>query len=101
MVSKLRDGKLISEAVSYYQKSTEEPEFFLASLYKSYELIKNTGSFSKQDAKKFTRLANDVSVINSRHTSKEASDIRFLSRDEQNYCKEFIRNGIIKLAGGI
>lgn len=101
IISKLRDNKLISGAISHYLKSIEEPEFFLTSLYKSYELIRNTGSFSKQDATKFARLANDVSVINSRHTSKKPSDIRYLSKDERNYCKELIRNGIIKLAGGI
>lgn len=100
-VNKLRDNKLLSGATGYYLKSIEEPEFFLASLYKAYELIKNTGSVSKSDAKKFTRLANDDKIINSRHTSKQASEIHSLSKEERNYCKEFIRNGIFKLAGNL
>lgn len=100
-IAKVRANKLLDGAIGYYLKSIEEPEFFLASLYNAYELIKNTGVVSKTKANKFTRLANDINVIGSRHTSKQASKLRSLSPDEREYCRELIRIGILQLAHNI
>jgi hypothetical protein len=96
-IAKVRTNELLNGAIGYYIKSIEEPEFFLVLLYKAYELIKNTGAVSKTDAKKFTRLANDINVFGSRHTSKRASTLRLPSHDEWTYCQELVRNGIFRL----
>ena len=95
-VIKLHSNKLLNGAVYYYLKSIEEPEFFLVSLYKAYELIKDTDAVSKTAAKKLTRLANDSSVSGSRHASKGAAKIRLMSPDESEYCQNLIRSGIFK-----
>lgn len=100
-IAKVRANKLLNGAIGYYLKSIEEPEFFLPSLYNAYELIKSTGVVSKTRAKKFTLLANDINVIGSRHTSKQASKLHSISPDERKYCRELIRTGILQLAHNI
>ncbi len=97
-INKLSFSELLAGAVDHYLKSIEEPEFFLASLYNAYELIKDTGAISKTAAKKLTRLANDPSVRGSRHASEKVSNFRSLTLDERRYCQEFIRKGILQLA---
>jgi hypothetical protein len=97
-IAKIRTNESLKEAIGYYLKGLDEPEFFLVLFYKAYELIKNTGSTSKTEAKKFTRLANDVNVFGSRHTSKQASELRLPYHDEWIFCQEFIRKGIFRFA---
>ena len=97
-ICKLSSSDLLNDAVGYYLKSIEEPEIFLVSLYKAYELIKDTGAVSKTAAKKFTHLANDPSVYGSRHASEQATGFRSLSPNEWWGCQELLRNGIFRLA---
>ena len=97
-VSKLDSSDLLSTIVGHYLKSIDEPELFLILWYKAYELIKDTGAITKDEAKKYTRNANDCEIIHSRHHKQLSENSRPLTLKERNDCKEFLRNGIFRLS---
>jgi len=97
LVLLLSQDRVLSEAAFYYLKAIDEPDQYLALLYKAYETIRNTNVFTKKEASRFRQITNDEEVIFSRHV-KPSSNLRGLTPEENEYCRLTIRNGILKYA---
>jgi len=97
LVSLLSQDWVLSEAAFYYLKAIDEPDQYLALLYKAYETIRNTNVFTKKEASRFRQITNNEEVIFSRHV-KPSSNLRGLTPEENEYCRLTIRNGILKYA---
>lgn len=101
-ISRLFTNERLGDAVYHYLKAVEEPESFLVSLYRAYERIREFKVFSKKQASDFGKLANHEPIWGSRHSGEEQhAEVRYLTKEEREFCLETIKAGIIKYSGSI
>ncbi len=92
----------LDDAIYHYQKAIEEPESFLVSLYRAYEILRRFDVFPKKQANDFRRLANHEPVWGSRHSTEEQNiGLRYLTSEEKKFCLETIKTGIVKFSDTI
>jgi hypothetical protein len=95
LVLTLSQDNVLSNATFYYLKAIDEPDQYLALLYKAYETIRHTKVIPKKQASRFGKIANDDEVVFSRHV-KPSSNLHGLTPEEDDFCRQTIRNGILK-----
>lgn len=101
LIQRLHTDSALSGAIYHYLKALEEPEFFLASLYSAYELIRHSNAFSRKYFNGLTQLANATTVLGSRHTSAKVTSVRGLTALERRTCQEIMKKGILQYANTI
>lgn len=100
-IKKINMNKILSYSIENYLNIFEDSDYLLHLLYKSYESIENTGFKLKKRYEEIARLANDLTILDGRHSPKPSDKTRYLKIHEREKCQKLAKEMILEYADSI